>query len=244
MKKSIGYSLLFTVYCLVSTGFLWWGPERSKEYRELSRRATVALEKRMWHEALIALEGMKRRYPTNPSVRLSLAGLYREVGLLEKARENAQWALNHIARRKRDLARWSLALIDFEMGLYEEALSVLAHSDNKTPNDIALEAKIWIKKGAWDRALELLNQLPNDNPKVHFWRLWCQYKQGDRKALNDLIAYFPQNNIDAWSVLGVWAAQALKGEKPSLGNLSSLKRPQELDDSQKEAWNLIDTIKQ
>ena len=47
--------------CLCS--FLWWDGSYSREFKELTSRASVALEKRMWHDALTALGDFEEVQP-------------------------------------------------------------------------------------------------------------------------------------------------------------------------------------
>ncbi|GEM_PF-4611536 len=248
LNGKIGKITCFTCAALACwlclSGFLWWDGSYSREYKELTNRASAALEKRMWNDALTALEELKIRYPANVQVRLNLAYLYREVGLLPQAREDAEWSEEHLYLGKKDLARRALAWINYDSKLYEDALGAIDRLDEKTRADWALEAKLWIKKGNWDHALDALKHLPNDDPRVDFWKSWCFYKKGDREALAKIVSKLTVTDTkEPWQVLARMAAKALAKEKVDARMLGSFKKPRDLDESDRQAWKLLEKVK-
>lgn len=251
IKKTI-FLFLFLPLCL---GFSWEIGENTREFAELSRRARRALEARRWNEALVTLEEAKRKFRRSAKVRLSLAYLYRELGLLQQARDNALWARSRMKRDK-DWAERELAWIYWRMMLYEESLKCLSsiHTKDRIPSDAALEVRLRIAKGEYAQAKAILDGMSEKSQQIDFWRGWCLWMMGERDAAKSLLSaaspaahkiflQADKNEKDPWLILASWSRQAQEGLSVDVSALAqAASGARGADSSEAAAWEMIRAV--
>ncbi len=255
-------ALLLMAASAPAQAFLWFGAAKSKDFKRLTRNAQRAMERRQWHEALVYLEEARRRYPGQSAVQLQLAYLHRQVGLLGQARGHAQDAVHNSRANNRDAALRELAWVEYRSYFYESALSQLAKLKKPLPADHALQARLWILKAEWDKALAALDTLEHASQEsalsvqeaalVAFWRDWCLlWKHGSFSASASLAdpvhggagLIFADKKLakgsEVWTVLGRMAWRSLSGLPMDSDILLAAAATTDADKTDAAAWRML-----
>ncbi|MBI4063128.1 MAG: tetratricopeptide repeat protein [Elusimicrobia bacterium] len=245
--------ILLNVLNFTLSALPFFGGERSREYKDIERRAKRALGNRQWSEALQVLEEGKRRFSTNTRFRLALAHLYRQVGLFSQARENAEWVIGHDPDAKeRAMAYRELAWAGYRMFFYENALEALGNLKERMDADWALEARIHIERRDWPAALAALDRIGNSSQKTIFWKGWVLWHMGrhsqarpllreaagsDVKKMFDEAA--PSGQTNPWVLLGHYCQKQQSGQAIAV---TAVKPPTAVPEEDKIAWELLGVL--
>ncbi|MBI4669513.1 MAG: hypothetical protein HY747_10095 [Elusimicrobia bacterium] len=234
-------------------GAPWFSVERNSQYREIARKAKIALENRQWNDALTVLEKGRRRFSKNVKIRLALAYLYRQIGLFRHAKEQAHQAAKRARGKEKNLAWRELALANFKLMLYEDAQKALEHLQEWADFDWALQGRIHAARGQWVAAAKAFEHIQNKSPRVFFWQGWCLWRMGKRASAQELFkkagpipgagvfpADFSQSGQDPWLILARGAAQRLSGEPVMI--FRRPKTPLKDDESDGEARQLLEKL--
>jgi len=121
--------------------------------------------------------------------------------LLNLSKENATSAIN----LKQDYwpAHYTLALVEWELGNFDQAIVLLENLQQKVPNDIGVKfylAIIYDQKGDTEKAIDLLSKTVDLAPTFSdgYWTLASIYQRlgqlsNARESLEKILEYDPQN---------------------------------------------------